>query len=277
MSNVLLCSGNYASDPYFIKEACIHIFSIEELCYYVYNNAFLLDDGFVNEKLSGWIADELGLEHVAETVNSIMGKEGALSNLVRILNNEIGYYSEDEWSELIEDIESNSRMSLDVRKKVRADGLLDAGRYGKAMEEYENILCDLTDDDEQLVAGIYHNLGVCAAKMFLFERAAHFFEKAYESYANTESYQEMLFALKMYMEPTEYLNYLSEHKESYEDSLEVERKIEILRLSWGEQAPYKYFREIEKLKEEGGSYYESLDRLTDDVKGNYRGYVNGTW
>ena len=145
------------------------------------------------------------------------------------------------------------------------------------MEEYESILCDMTDKDESLIAGIYHNLGVCAAKMFLFERAAHFFEKAYENYANTESYQEMLLALKMAMEPTEYLNYLSEHKESYEDSLEVERKIEILRLSWGEQPAYKYFREIEQLKEEGGSYYESLDRITDDVKSSYRGYVNGTW
>ena len=277
MSNVILCSGEYATNPYFVKEACMHLYSIEELCYYVYNNAFLLDDSFVSERLTQWIAEDLKLEHVAVSIGEIAGKPGALSNMARVLNNEIGYYTESEWSDLIDDIESNSRMSLDVRKKVRADGLLKAGRYGKAMEEYESILCDMTDKDESLIAGIYHNLGVCAAKMFLFERAAHFFEKAYENYANTESYQEMLLALKMAMEPTEYLNYLSEHKESYEDSLEVERKIEILRLSWGEQPAYKYFREIEQLKEEGGSYYESLDRITDDVKSSYRGYVNGTW
>ena len=170
--------GELAVNPYFVKEACMHLYSIEELCYYVYNNAFLLDDNFVNEKLIEFIKTELNLEKLADQIEEIAGKKGALSNLTRILNNEVGYYSENEWSTLIEDIENNSKMSLDVRKKVRADGLLNAGRFGKAMEEYENILCDLTDNDEQLIAGLYHNLGVCAAKMFLFEKAAGFFQKA---------------------------------------------------------------------------------------------------
>ncbi len=277
MSNVLLCSGKLATNPYFVKEACMHLYSIEELCYYVFNNAFLLDDSFVNEKLVKWITEELELERLGAVVRSVMDSDAPLANLARALNNDIGYYSEEEWSGLIEDIESNSRMSLDVRKKVRADGLLKAGRYGKALEEYENILCDMTDPDVKLVAGIYHNLGVCAAKMFLFDRAACYFEKAYENYANTESYREMLWALKLALESTEYLEFLSEHKESYEDSLEVERQMEVLRLSWGEQPAHKYFRELEQLKAEGGSYYDSLDRLTDDVKSNYRGYVNGTW
>ncbi|MBO4845459.1 MAG: hypothetical protein J5525_04045 [Lachnospiraceae bacterium] len=277
MSNVLLCSGKLATNPYFVKEACMHLYCVEELCYYVFNNAFLLDDSFVSEKLVKWISEELELERLGSIVRSVMESDAPLANLARALNNEVGYYTEEEWSGLIEDIESNSRMSLDVRKKVRADGLLKAGRFGKALEEYENILCDISDSDEQLIAGIYHNLGVCAAKMFLFDRAAYYFEKAYENYANTESYREMLWALKLALEPTEYLEFLSEHKESYEDSLEVERQMEVLRLSWGEQPAHKYFRELEQLKAEGGSYYDSLDRLTDDVKSNYRGYVNGTW
>ncbi len=277
MSNVILCNGSYASSPYFVKEACINLFSIEELCYYVYNNAYLLDDGFVNSKLTEWIGEELKLSQLADDINKIKDGSGALGNLVRLLNNEIGYYSETEWSSLLDDIESNSRLSLDLRKKLRADGLMKASRYAKAMEEYESILCNITDTDKKLIAGIYHNLGVCAAQMFLFNRAAEYFEKAYENYANTESYREMLLALKFALEPTKYLTYLSEHKETYEDSLEIERKLEILRLSWGEQPAHKYFRELEQLKAEGGSYYESLDRLTDDIKGSYRGYVNGTW
>jgi len=277
MSNVILCIGRYATEPYFVKEACMHLYSIEELCYYVFNNVYLLDDGFVNDGLIKWISEELELDNISRLLSEIVGKTDALGNLVRILNNEVGYYQEEQWKGLLDDIESNSRLSLDMRKKIRADGLLNAGRYGKALEEYENILCDLTDNDEKLIAGIYHNLGVCAAKMFIFEKAAEYFKKAYECYANTESYREMLFALKLAYEPTEYLNYLSEHKESYEDSLEVERKMEILRLSWGEQPAYKYFREIEQQKNEGGAYYDSLDRLTEDVKQNYRGYVNGTW
>lgn len=277
MSNVMLCLGTYATTPYFVSESCIHLYSIEELCFYLYNNAFLLDDSFVNEKLTDWIENELSLKKVADTIRTVIDKNGALGNLVRILNNEIGYYSEDEWTALLEDIANNSRMSLDSRKKIRADGLLNSGRYVKAMEEYEGILFGMTDRDEQLRAGVYHNLGVCSAKLFLFDKAADFFKKAYECYANTESYQEMLWALKLSMSGTEYLDYLAEHRESYEDSLEVERKLEIMRMTWGEQPPHKYLKELGMLKSEGGPYYDGLERLADEVKEQYRSSVNGTW
>lgn len=277
MSNVILCLGAYATTPYFAAESCVHLYSIEELCFYVYNKAFLLDDSFVNAKLADWIEQQLNLPKIADTIRTVMGKKDALGNLVRILNNEVGFYSEEEWSTLLEDIANNSRMSLDTRKKVRADGMLNAGRYIKAMEEYEGILCGMTDDDKQLSAGIYHNLGVCAAKLFLFDRAATYFEKAYQEYANTESYQEMLWALKLSMEPTEYLDYLAKHKETYEDSLEVERKLEIMKLTWGEQPAHKYLKELNQLKSEGGAYYDGLDRMTEEVKERYRSSVNGTW
>ena len=119
MSNVILCLGTYATTPYFVTESCVHLYSIEELCFYVYNKAFLLDDSFVCEKLVDWIEKELELTKVAQTLRTVMGKKDALGNLVRVLNNEVGFYSEQEWSALLEDIANNSRMSLDTRKKVR--------------------------------------------------------------------------------------------------------------------------------------------------------------
>jgi len=277
MGNVILCAGALVKNSYYVKEACIRLFSAEELCYYVYHYAYLLTDDFVSDKLVRWVREELKLEKTADKIESIRDKKNALENLVRILNNEIGYYSEEEWKGLIAEIENSSSMSYEERRKVRADGLLSGGKFSQALEEYENIIREEKIDDDRMRAGIYHNMGVCSAKLFLFERAAHYLEEAYNAYANTESYHEMLCAMKMYMEPTEYLNYLSEHKESYEDSLEVERKFEILKLSWGEQAAYKYFRELERQKEDGGSYYESVDRLVDDVKETYRGYINGSW
>lgn len=272
MSNVLLCKGTLSTTPYYIKEACVSIYSIEELCYFVFHNAYMLDDTFVNDGLIEWVSDKLQLKEVAAMMQQIKDIEGALGNLVRILNNEIGYYTEEEWLQLLEDIAGNSRISLTERRKIRADGLLNTGKYAQCLEEYEKILKDETVTDEKLLARVYHNLGVCAAKLFLYERAADYFEKAYESYANTESYIEMLCARKMYMKPTEYLNYLAEHRESYEDSLEVERKFEILKMSFATQPSYMYFRELEKMKREGNSFYEAIDTLANQVKENYRGY-----
>lgn len=277
MTNVILCIGAQATTPYYVKEACIHLYSIEELCYFLYNNAYILDDSFVNDKLTEWIATETQLEIVAEKITAVEGKKGALANLVRILNNEIGFYFEEEWSNLIEDIEHNSRMSQGERRKIRADGLLKSERYSQALEEYETLAKDEKNGEPALRARIFHNMGVCAANLFLFERAAEYFELAYNTYSNTESYTEMLCAMKMYMSPTQYVDYLAKHTESYEDSLEVERKFEILKLTWGEQPSYKYFRELDKQKEDGNSYYDSVDRLADEIKEKYRGYINGTW
>lgn len=272
MSNVILCKGTLTTIPYYIKEACLNIYSIEELCFFVYHNAYMLDSSFVSDSLIDWIEERTQLAKVAEQLRAIKDKEQPLSNLVRILNNEIGYFEEEEWSQLLEEIEGNSKMSVIERRKIRADGLLDNGKYAQCLEEYESVLQDCEIDDERFLAKVYHNLGVCSAKLFLFERAAGYFEKAYETYANTESYLEMLCAMKMYMKPTEYLNYLAEHRESYEDSLEVERKFEMLKMTFSESPSYKYFRELEGQKDEVNSFYEAIDTLTEQVKENYRGY-----
>ena len=46
MSTVILCSGNYAKTPYYIAEEDLHLYSVEELCYYLYKNAFMLQEDF---------------------------------------------------------------------------------------------------------------------------------------------------------------------------------------------------------------------------------------
>lgn len=277
MSNVLLCQGALAKNPYYVKEACIYLYSVEELCYFIYHYAYILDDTFVNNKLVSWMKDEINMEDLAAKVETLIGYNNSFGNLVRVLNNEVGYYTEDEWVSLLEDIDSNSRLSLSQRRKVRADGLLNSEKYAQALEEYENLLYEGDVDDPSFVAKIYHNLGVCAAKLFMFEKAADYLEKAYEIYPNTESYVEMLSARKLYMSTSEYINFVGDNKKNYEDSLEVERKFEILKLGWGEQPAYKYFRELAKEKDEGNSYYESVDRLAEEIKENFRGYINGAW
>ena len=36
MDNVILCNGKYAAVPYFLEEENLHIYSVEELCFYDY-------------------------------------------------------------------------------------------------------------------------------------------------------------------------------------------------------------------------------------------------
>ncbi len=268
MSNVLLCQGRYAENPYYVKDDCKNLYSIEELCYYLYHNAFLLDDGFVEKSLAEWMDSELELKELARKVAVISGRTGALIRLIEILAEQIGYYSEPEWRELLNEVGANNSLSVEERRKCRADAFLQAGRIGMAMNEYEIILRQTRVTETKLRAKVLHNLGVCSARLFMFKQAAGYFEKAYDTYANTESYVDMLTAMKLYMSRQEYLDYLSEHKESYEDSLEVERRVDGCVEEFKTRASSLYLQELGQ--KQGKPYYDGIDILTEEVKEKYR-------
>ena len=43
MSGYVLCQVKKAERPYYIENISTNIYSIEELCFYLYNNIYLLD------------------------------------------------------------------------------------------------------------------------------------------------------------------------------------------------------------------------------------------
>lgn len=273
MTNVILCCGTYARTAYYVMDDCLKLYSIEELCYYLYHNAYLLDDRFVTRELGAWIKDELGLSDLGESVTKLAGKADSLTKLVCELKEQIGYYTDEEWDNLCGDIGRNNKMSVEERRKCRADEFLIDGKYVLAMDEYEFLIRDLSYDQVKMRARIYHNMGICACKMFMFERGAGYFEKAYETYANTESYVSMLSAMKLYMNNKEYLEYLSQHKESYEDSLEVENKLEMLKLDWVNQPAKRFLDGISAKKEQSSDFYDGIESLAIEVKEEYREHV----
>lgn len=42
MGRVLLCLGRYARNPYFVERAYVNVYSVEELCYCLIRNAYLI-------------------------------------------------------------------------------------------------------------------------------------------------------------------------------------------------------------------------------------------
>ena len=56
---LILCSNREVKHPYYIEELGIHIYSIEELCYIIYEYPMLVMDGFVTDKLKTFLTDEL--------------------------------------------------------------------------------------------------------------------------------------------------------------------------------------------------------------------------
>ena len=65
MGELILCSRPLAAFPYFLEDAGINIYSLEELCYYIEKNMYLLDERMMDEALCGWLETELAMPKTA--------------------------------------------------------------------------------------------------------------------------------------------------------------------------------------------------------------------
>ena len=59
MGNLILCHDRHAAHPYEITRIHCRIFTIEELCYYLCNNLYLIDYTIMNGQLCDWLDEEL--------------------------------------------------------------------------------------------------------------------------------------------------------------------------------------------------------------------------
>ena len=64
MGNLILCHDRHAAHPYEISRIHCRIFTIEELCYYLCNNLYLIDYTIMNEPLCTWLEEE----HLSEII-----------------------------------------------------------------------------------------------------------------------------------------------------------------------------------------------------------------
>ena len=56
MSGYILCQTKKADKPFFVESINTNIYSLEELCYFLYHNLYLVDSSVINENLCIWIS-----------------------------------------------------------------------------------------------------------------------------------------------------------------------------------------------------------------------------
>ena len=86
-----LCQVKKAEKPYYIESIGIHIYTIEELCFYLYENIYLIDQTIINEALCDWLRDELGLKKLYRQLYEQLEKQEGIAYFVLPIFREIGY------------------------------------------------------------------------------------------------------------------------------------------------------------------------------------------
>ena len=218
MSELLFCHAPIAALPYYIEELGINIYSMEELCYFIAGNVFLLDDSFMNEELCTWIEKQMGAYKLAENLRNVIHAGRRLSVFVDLILEDTCYYSKAEIDNIVSVLEQLEQKTGFECSKMRADQLMEKEKYLAAIYAYRKLLEseEAKETDALLKGNVWHNLGTAYARLFLFGEAAACYENAYELNQTYESVREALLCY-CYMDDEEKLQqkcaqyYIDEH------------------------------------------------------------------
>jgi len=206
MSGYHLCQIKKAKHPYYIESISTNIFTIEELCFYLQQNIYLIDETIINEKLCDWVRDELGLKKLYRKLYEQLDRQESIGNFILPVFKEIEYLSHAEFRKLHEQISNIEIQPQDMRKKLKADYLVNFKMYGNAINLYYQILKERNPGNMgvRFYASVLNNMAMAYAKLFLFEEAADCLWQSYGIVRSNQTYTKYISLLPLYLTETEY-------------------------------------------------------------------------
>lgn len=210
MSKLILCSGKRTERPYVMPVTGQRVYSIEELCYYIYNNIYFIDESLISDSLIDWIRTELCLPDRARKLELAIKQGSDYKTLLAVVLCSSDYYTEDEIKKLILAVDEIGKMPLAKRKYIKANSYLKRKLYAGAAAEYERLLiseeaADLSPKD---YGDVLHNFAITKLYIYGPERAKETFLNAYERNRRKESLRQYLYTL-----------YLCNDKETFEEKI----------------------------------------------------------
>ncbi len=207
-----LCLLGQAKHPYYIENIRTNIYSIEELCFYLYNNAVLIDESILNEKLLDWLRDEFGMVRLYRQLYDQLEKRDGTAFFVLPIFREAGYLNAKQMREYQEQLARLEIQTDEAKRKLRGDYLVREGMYGRAAWEYRQILNQRSPGrlGVQFYAAVWNNLGSAYAGMFRYEQAARCYLEAYTLVKTKETFRKYVSALPLFLSKEEYQSRLEE-------------------------------------------------------------------
>jgi tetratricopeptide (TPR) repeat protein len=263
--------------PYYVENISVNLYSLEELCYYITHNAYLLERDFMCEELCTWVEKELKLVQLADRLRDILREQGKLSDFVRIILNENGYCLPNEIRDVCEVILEMEEKSDFECSKIRADRLMEREKYLSCIYEYKRLLDseDAKNENALIVGNIWHNLGTAYARLFLFEEAAGCYRKAYQRNQDYASLKAELFAYRCMHDEPAFTRTAMEN--NLDDTAMQAIRNELTVLSRGEETSRfeEKLEQIVQMKAQGNytRYKLALQEIIINWKEDYRYHV----
>lgn len=273
MGTMILCRTKTAKRPYRIGGIGIRIYSLEELCYYIYNNVYLLGNDFIDEGLLEFIGEEIGEKQLSERLELLIDKKAGLAELMVTILKYVDYYTVAEIENIKGVLETLSTQNVLERLKARADSFLDNRCYHSAISNYVKILESPVDVSlpAMFYAKVNHNIGVAYTHLFLYKQAVPYFDEAYKIGWHEESKRCSAAAARLALGDN-----IIEREDATEEEYVLRREIEMLMDNARYSDEYRNISSLEKLKEDGQvtEYYQMITEVLDSWKQQYVKYIS---
>lgn len=277
-----LCVGEYCENAYRVEGLEISVYCMEELCYCLKENAFLLDLSLMNDALVDWIGDGCKVRDLAKQLHTMVHKQGSLSNFVVTILQYVGMYDAEELRQVEQVLKQGAGLSNLEKRKSQIDYMVEKRKYAAAIRGYDTLL-ETWDALEQegrdlpaakVRAAILHNKGVALTGLMLYDKAADNFHAAHLADPDRVHLDAYLAAKRMELTEDAYVAFAAQNPESYTESLELEKRIEQIGREWEMQPEY---RQLQLRREWRGSdrvkYDTENERLTAALKNSYRSSI----
>lgn len=178
MGSIILCHHKWATHPYEIMR--LRIYTLEELCYFITENIYLIDSSFADMRLTEWLRDELWLSDLATELTDIIKENGSPEQFAMTILTDSKIYTTAQLGNIKAAFGGIKRLTPERRRKFKADSLLDGGCAGQAAAIYRSLIREMPDDgsDGDFYGRVYACLGSAYGRMFLYKDAASMYEEA---------------------------------------------------------------------------------------------------
>ena len=278
-----LCVGEYCENAYTVEELGISVCCMEELCYCLKENAFLLDLSIMNDKLADWIGEECKVRELAKQLYPMIHKQGSLSVFVLTILQYVGMYGEEDLKQVEQVLKQGAGLSNLEKRKSQIDYMVEKRKYAAAIRGYDMLLetwSTLEAEGRELPAGkvrasILHNKGVALTGLMLYDKAAEQFREAWQSDPDRVHLDAYLAAKRMELPEDAYVAFAAQNPENYTESLELEKRIEQFEREWEQQPEYRQLRLRGDWRVNDRVKYDAEnERLTQALKNSYRTSVS---
>lgn len=268
MGNLILCSGERTSRPYVFPSSNFRIYSIEELCYYLYNHVYLIEESLITEALIDWIGSELKLTERSQKLKLMKDQGADIKTIVTAILCSCDYYDEDEIKDILRVIDNIIGMPLVKRNIIRATEFLKNKKYMEAIRAYELILNSdgATELSPEEYGSILHNMGVAIVNTKGLSSAKELFRQAYERNRREESLKQYLYTIRISGDIEYKLLEELQLDESLKD--EIDNNIDLIFEEANDSHKMSRIKRLRQYKSEGkiAEYYRYVDETIENWK-----------